>query len=66
MSEIKLTQTGVSVDIGIAENNRKAVADALTQLLADEHVLYVKTRNYHWNVVGMQFQSLHELFGSQY
>ncbi len=66
MSEIKLTQTGVSVDIGIAENGRKAVADALTQLLADEHVLYVKTRNYHWNVTGMQFQALHELFGSHY
>ncbi|GJM34523.1 MAG: DNA starvation/stationary phase protection protein [Saprospiraceae bacterium] len=66
MSEIKLTQTGVSVDIGIEETNRKAVADSLTQLLADEHVLTIKTRNYHWNVTGMQFQQIHELFGEQY
>ena len=38
----------------------------LNALLADEYVLYTKTRNYHWNVVGPQFNDLHKLFGEQY
>lgn len=54
------------VDIGIAAENRKKVAEILNQLLADEHILYVKLRNYHWNVQGMFFAPLHELFQEQY
>jgi starvation-inducible DNA-binding protein len=54
------------VDIGISAENRRAVSEALCQLLADEHVLYIKLRNYHWNVAGMNFQPLHELFSQQY
>ncbi|MDX1666826.1 MAG: DNA starvation/stationary phase protection protein [Saprospiraceae bacterium] len=54
------------IDIGISRENRKAVAESLCQLLADEHVLYIKSRNYHWNVTGMYFQPLHALFEEQY
>lgn len=54
------------LEIGINEVNRESVAFLLNKLLADEHVLYIKTRNYHWNVRGMHFQSLHKLFEAQY
>ena len=54
------------VNIGITEKNRQAVAAALTQLLADEHVLYNKTRSYHWNVEGPSFMELHKLYEEQY
>ncbi len=53
-------------EIGIAAVNRESVAYLLNILLADEHVLYIKTRNYHWNVRGMHFQSLHKFFEGQY
>ncbi len=55
-----------TTDIGILDTNRESVAYLLNMLLADEHVLYLKTRNYHWNVKGMHFQSLHRFFESQY
>jgi len=58
--------TLVRTDIGIAEEHRQAVVDMLNSLLSDEYVLYTKTRNYHWNVVGMQFNDLHKFFESQY
>jgi len=61
-----LTAVDSQVDIGIDYENRKAVSETLGLLLADEHVLYIKLRNYHWNVVGMQFKPLHELFEEQY
>ena len=54
------------LEIGINEANRESVTFLLNKLLADEHVLYIKTRNYHWNVRGMHFQSLHKFFESQY
>jgi starvation-inducible DNA-binding protein len=54
------------VNIGITEKNRQAVATALNQLLADEHVLYNKTRSYHWNVEGPSFMELHKLYEAQY
>jgi starvation-inducible DNA-binding protein len=53
-------------NIGISENNRKSVIQILSSLLADEYVLYTKTRNYHWNVVGPQFNDLHKFFQGQY
>ncbi len=53
-------------DIGISDENRKAVVDILNALLADQYVLYTKTRNYHWNVIGMQFNDLHKFFEAQY
>ncbi len=55
-----------TIDIGIPQESRKAIAEALGQLLADMHILYIKTRNYHWNVTGMYFQPLHALFEEQY
>lgn len=56
----------MTVNIGITEKNRQAVAAALNQLLADEHILYNKTRNYHWSVEGPSFMELHKLYESQY
>ena len=53
-------------NIGLADAQRKGVAQILTDLLADEYVLYTKTRNYHWNVVGPQFNDLHKFFEAQY
>lgn len=53
-------------DIGIPERARAAVTEALNRLLADEFVLYAKTRNYHWNVEGPHFRELHKLFEEQY
>lgn len=66
-SETKaMTHEKVDVNIGIETTDRKQVADALKQLLADEHVLYIKLRNYHWNVTGPHFQPLHAFFEEQY
>lgn len=53
-------------NIGISTKGREAVITTLGRLLADEHVLYVKTRNFHWNVTGLDFGSLHALFEKQY
>ena len=54
------------MDIGISEINRKAVADGLSKLLADSYTLYLKTHNFHWNVEGPMFQTLHLMFMGQY
>ncbi|MGH6944568.1 MAG: Dps family protein [Geminicoccaceae bacterium] len=56
----------MNVEIGLPGQSREAIGRILNALLADEHVLYVKTRNYHWNVVGPQFRTLHLLFEEQY
>lgn len=56
----------MKTNIGITEANRKAVAAQLSKLLADEYVLYTKTRNAHWNVEGPDFHSMHLFFESQY
>jgi starvation-inducible DNA-binding protein len=56
----------MSVNIGIADDNRHKVITILNTLLADEFLLYTKTRNYHWNVVGPQFNDLHKFFEAQY
>jgi starvation-inducible DNA-binding protein len=53
-------------EIGIAEKDRESVVGLLGTLLSDEYVLYTKTRNYHWNVVGPNFGELHEMFEKQY
>ena len=54
------------INIGISEKDRKAVCKGLNKLLADSYLLYLKTQNYHWNVTGKMFQSLHTLFEEQY
>jgi starvation-inducible DNA-binding protein len=53
-------------NIGMSDTNRQAVVKILNTLLADEYVLYTKTRNYHWNVVGPRFNDLHKFFQAQY
>jgi starvation-inducible DNA-binding protein len=52
--------------IGLSDEVRDRVIGILNRTLADEHALYVKTRNYHWNVTGPQFHSLHEMFEEFY
>jgi len=54
------------IDIGISEKDRKRIADGLSHLLADSYTLYLKTHNFHWNVTGPMFQTLHVLFMTQY
>ena len=54
------------IDIGISESDRKAITDGLARLLADTYTLYLKTHNYHWNVTGPMFQTLHLMFETQY
>jgi len=53
-------------NIGISDPHRQGVIALLNTLLADEYVLYTKTRNYHWNVTGPQFNDLHKFFEAQY
>lgn len=55
-----------NIDTGLDDNQRSAIADSLSALLADTAVLYQKTHAYHWNVTGPQFPALHTLFESQY
>ncbi len=56
----------MKMDIGIAEAERKQIADGLSKLLADTYTLYLKTHNFHWNVTGPMFQTLHLMFETQY
>ncbi|HSE95235.1 MAG TPA: DNA starvation/stationary phase protection protein [Methylomirabilota bacterium] len=53
-------------NIGLPAKQRESVVKLLASLLADEYVLYTRTRNYHWNVVGHQFNDLHKFFEGQY
>jgi starvation-inducible DNA-binding protein len=54
------------IDIGINESDRHAIAEGLFRLLADTYSLYLKTHNFHWNVTGPMFQTLHLMFEQQY
>ena len=56
----------MKIDIGIDAKDRKAIADGLARLLADSYALYLKTHNFHWNVTGPMFQTLHTLFMEEY
>ncbi len=58
--------TEITIDIGISEDDRKAIAAGLAHVLADTYTLYLKTHNYHWNVVGPMFNTLHLMFEEQY
>ena len=60
------TERSTEINIGISEKDRKTVCRGLNKLLADSYILYLKTQNYHWNVTGQMFQSLHLLFENQY
>ncbi|NHC05355.1 starvation-inducible DNA-binding protein [Azonexus fungiphilus] len=55
-----------SIDIGISDADRKKIVAGLSGLLADSYTLYLMTHNFHWNVTGPQFNSLHAMFMGQY
>ncbi|GAB4128925.1 MAG: non-specific DNA-binding protein DpsA [Sideroxydans sp.] len=55
-----------AINIGITDQDRKAIAAGLSRLLADSYTLYLKTHNFHWNVTGPMFQTLHLMFMTQY
>ena len=55
-----------SIDIGINESDREAIAEGLKVLLADSYTLYLQTHNFHWNVMGPQFRELHLMFEEHY
>ena len=63
---MQIQDRGMPVNIGIDEENRKQITDGLSRLLADTYTLYLKTHNFHWNVTGPMFQTLHLLFETQY
>jgi starvation-inducible DNA-binding protein len=60
-------QTGAPpINIGIGEKDRAAIAQGLSRLLADTYTLYLTTHNFHWNVTGPMFNTLHAMFMTQY
>lgn len=56
----------MNIDIGISQSQREEIAHGLSRLLADTYTLYLKTHNFHWNVTGPMFQTLHLMFETQY
>ena len=60
------TKATPRIDIGISEKDRARIAEGLSRLLADDFALYLKTHNFHWNVTGPMFQTLHVMFEAQY
>jgi starvation-inducible DNA-binding protein len=56
----------MTIDIGIDAKTREKIANGLSRVLADSYTLYLKTHNYHWNVTGPMFQTLHLMFEAQY
>src|SRR5688572_8553856 len=59
-------QSAQKIDIGIREKDRQKIAEGLARVLADTYTLYLKTHNYHWNVTGPMFNTLHLMFEQQY
>lgn len=62
----KAKDKSAKIDIGIDKGQRRAIADGLARLLADEYTLYLKTHNFHWNVTGPMFNTLHLMFETHY
>ena len=56
----------MEANIGIAEQSKISISEGLARLLADTYTLYLKTQNFHWNIRGQEFYSLHLLFEKQY
>lgn len=61
-----MAKSAAKIDIGMSEKDRKKIAKGLSHLLADTYTLYLKTHNYHWNVTGPMFSTLHLMFETQY
>jgi starvation-inducible DNA-binding protein len=59
-------RAATAIDIGISPANRQKIADGLSRLLADSYTLYLMTHNFHWNVTGPMFNTLHLMFMGQY
>ena len=62
----KKAPSAPAIDIGISDTDRKKIAHGLSAMLADSYTLYLMTHNFHWNVTGPQFNSLHTMFMGQY
>lgn len=60
------SHNGPQIDLGIDPAQRRAIAEGLSKMLADTYTLYLKTHNFHWNVTGPMFQTLHLMFEQQY
>jgi len=58
--------SGPAIDIGISDNDRRRIATELSKFLADSYTLHLKTHNFHWNVTGPMFNTLHAMFEEQY
>ena len=56
----------MNIDIGISTEDRAKIVESLSGVLADSYMLYLKTHNFHWNVTGPMFQTLHVMFQEQY
>ena len=56
----------MEINIGISSEDRQNIAEGLARLLADSYTLYLKTHNFHWNVTGPMFNTLHLMFETQY
>jgi len=61
-----MTSAAPAIHIGLSDSDRSAIAQGLSRLLADTFTLYLTTHNFHWNVKGPHFTSLHALFMAQY
>ena len=66
MAKNKSAGSAPAINIGISEKDRAAIAGGLSKLLADTYTLYLTTHNFHWNVTGPMFNSLHAMFMAQY
>ena len=66
MSKTAIAAPGARVNIGISEQDREAITAGLSRLLADTYTLYLTTHNFHWNVTGPMFNTLHTMFMQQY
>jgi starvation-inducible DNA-binding protein len=62
----RIVAASAAIDIGISAKDRAAIADGLSHLLADTYTLYLTTHNFHWNVTGPMFNTLHVMFMGQY
>ncbi len=66
MPKSSTVQSAQPVNIGISAEDRAAIADGLSRLMADTYTLYLTTHNFHWNVTGPMFNTLHQMFMEQY
>jgi starvation-inducible DNA-binding protein len=63
---VKKSKSSPKINIGISETDRAVIVEGLSKLLADTYTLYLTTHNFHWNVTGPMFNTLHTMFMTQY